>query len=485
MYYKKYFNFFLFFSITNLYCMEETKKQGIKEFFNERCNNYFKEVEKTQEITIPSDIKDLVLQYYCDNQQLKWNKIDSYKSLCQVNDIVLSETQDKIICALGKNSFATVALDRINGRDAHYGCSTQANFLSVQSYNISDNQYVLLGSDKGDVVLRNCVSIKDIVRIKHGNLTNAIALDVANKKIITGSSDKNACVWDCKGENDTFVLNPKCILTLPHDGIVEKVAISKDGLRITTASSDGKARVFDAQKGNVLCLVEHDHQYVNFAHLVQNDTQLISASDDGTVRLTDIATNKEIARISVEGFIFAVCVSDDDKVVAIGTHKSQVRVWDFVNNKLLLSADLLEPSKINSAINYVSLTANASLCAACTHKGDLFIWNITTNKLVSKFEYSCPVLFSLLTKNGEKLVTIFDKKKVVIRQQYTVEQADLRKLLFLWLLVKKAEANFEVCLKDICKHLPFDYKVLLKIWKSFHEEEQATIWVKCRIIIGK
>src|SRR5947207_5811311 len=159
MYYKKYFSFFLFFSLTivaDLSCMEETKKQDIKEFFNERCNNYFKEVEKKQEITIPNEIKDLVLQHYCADQQLKWNKIASYESLCQVNDIVLSETQDKVICALGKNSFSTVGLDRINGGDAHYGCSTQANFLSVQSFNISDKHHVLLGSDKGDVVLRNC-----------------------------------------------------------------------------------------------------------------------------------------------------------------------------------------------------------------------------------------------------------------------------------------------------------------------------------------
>ena len=238
--------------------------------------------------------------------------------------------------------------------------------------------------------------------------------------------------------------------------------------------------MFDAQKGNVLCFVEHGAQNVCFAHLVRNDTQLISASDDGTVRLTDITTNKEIARTSVKGAIYTVCVSDNDQVVAFGSNKGEVRVWDFVNNKVLLSVNIPDFPEIC----HISLTADASLCAACTPKGSVCIWNVSRNRLVSQWYY-LNASFSLLTKNGDKLVTVVGEKTVIVGQQYTAEQIDLRKLLFLWLLVKKAEADFEVCLKDICKHLPFDYEVLLKIWKSFHEEEQANIWVKCRRIIGK
>jgi len=71
----------------------------------------------------------------------------------------------------------------------------------------------------------------------------------------------------------------------------------------------------------------------------------------------------------------------------------------------------------------------------------------------------------LLTQDGNKLITVTANNWVYIQQQYNELQYDLRKLMFLWLLVKRVEPE-GVYIRDMCRNLKLDHDKWLDVWAS-------------------
>jgi hypothetical protein len=78
-----------------------------------------------------------------------------------------------------------------------------------------------------------------------------VAFSPDGKRILTGSHDSTAKVWDADKSQQVLFLKG-------HTGSVTSVAFSPDGKRILTGSQDGTATVWDADKGQqVLSLKGH------------------------------------------------------------------------------------------------------------------------------------------------------------------------------------------------------------------------------------
>ncbi len=79
----------------------------------------------------------------------------------------------------------------------------------------------------------------------HTDDVDAVAFSADGKRIVTGSSDKTAKVWDAQTGQVTLTLNG-------HTNFVTAVCFSPDGKRIVTGSWDKTAKVWDAQSGQPL-----------------------------------------------------------------------------------------------------------------------------------------------------------------------------------------------------------------------------------------
>ena len=80
-----------------------------------------------------------------------------------------------------------------------------------------------------------------------------------------------------------------------HTDTVKAVAFSPDGERVLTGSADGTARLWDAATGKALAtLVGHTHMVRGVA-FSPDGTRVLTGSDDNTARLWDVATGKPLA----------------------------------------------------------------------------------------------------------------------------------------------------------------------------------------------
>ena len=79
----------------------------------------------------------------------------------------------------------------------------------------------------------------------------SVAFSADGERILTGSDDKTARLWDAKTGAEIYALKG-------HTDPVTSVAFSPDGARILTGSDDNTARLWDHRQGQVL--IEEDSE---------------------------------------------------------------------------------------------------------------------------------------------------------------------------------------------------------------------------------
>ena len=81
---------------------------------------------------------------------------------------------------------------------------------------------------------------KELLTLRgHGEWIYSVAFSPDGQRIVTGSYDKTAKVWDSVGGKELLTLRG-------HGDRVVSVAFSPEGLRLVTGSMDGTSRVWEA-----------------------------------------------------------------------------------------------------------------------------------------------------------------------------------------------------------------------------------------------
>ena len=104
---------------------------------------------------------------------------------------------------------------------------------------------------------------------------------------------------------------------------------------------------------------------------------LASASQDGSVRLWDVATYTQITRLET-GWAFCVDWSPDGKQLAIGTQNGEVQVWDASLQKLLFNWE----SGNHSPIISIAWSPNGKSIASGELNGEINLWDVQTGEVL-------------------------------------------------------------------------------------------------------
>jgi hypothetical protein len=114
-----------------------------------------------------------------------------------------------------------------------------------------------------------------IVLKGHTDWLSSVAVTPDAARIVTGSADGTARIWDAKSGAE--------IIQLKGTDVVNSVALTPDGSRIVTGSADGTARIWDAKSGaEIIQLKGHTGEIFSVA--VTADGRVVTASADTTAR---------------------------------------------------------------------------------------------------------------------------------------------------------------------------------------------------------
>ena len=165
-----------------------------------------------------------------------------------------------------------------------------------------------------------------------------VAFSPDGERVLTGSADRTARLWDVSGGAPVVLRG--------HTGTLRSVAFSPDGAWLLTGGDDASVHVWPAAGGPARILRGHEAR-VWMARFSPDGEQIVSVSDDGTARVWPMAggapvvfrgdgTGGEVGRFSPDGA--RVLVGGSDGTVQVLAADGGGRRWLFAGHTQSVAA---------------------------------------------------------------------------------------------------------------------------------------------------
>jgi hypothetical protein len=184
-----------------------------------------------------------------------------------------------------------------------------------------------------------------------------VAFSPDGQRILTGSADGTAKVWDVRNGKELAAL-------AGHAGSIRSAAFSSDGKRVVTGSADRSAKVWDTIRGKeLLTLKGHTAEVVAIGFPAQNQF-ILTGSSDHTALLWHAASPLEVvqwareeddASVSLESIRRTRMAKDERERAARQLNTGAIKQW------LVLAPMRLDPHNAAAALDKELIPGEASL----------------------------------------------------------------------------------------------------------------------------
>ncbi len=264
-----------------------------------------------------------------------------------------------------------------------------------------DGRYVVSGSDDGTARVWEATTGKEIAGMGHEGPVYSFAFSPDGKYVVSGSN-LTARVWKAT--------TGKEIARMAHGAVVSSVAFSPEcdskpgaplercGRYIISGSRDGTARVWEATTGKEIARMNHE-DWVISVDFSPDGKYVVSASRDGTARVWEATTGKEIARMTHEDWVWMVAFSPDGRYVVSGSDDGTARVWEATTGKEI--AHMTHEGAVFS----VAFSLDGRYVVSGTADGTARVWEVATDKKAHRMTHEGAVTLVAFSPDGRYVVS--------------------------------------------------------------------------------
>jgi WD40 repeat protein/serine/threonine protein kinase len=259
-----------------------------------------------------------------------------------------------------------------------------------------DGQRVVTGSWDGTAKVWDADSGKDLLTLKSNSEgIRGVAFSPDGTRIVTGSDDQTATVWDAATGNERFTLTG-------HTNHVKSVAFSPDGRRIVTGGDDRTAIVWDAVTGRKILTLRGHKEMINSVAFSPDGQRIVTCSWDRTVRVWDAGNGQEL--LTIEGpnaSLWCVAYSPDGRRIVAGSGDHSAWVWDAANgtNRLTLKGH-------SGGIRSVAFSPNGQRILTGSADKTARVWDASSgSELLTLKGHSASVESVAFSPDGQQIVT--------------------------------------------------------------------------------
>jgi RNA polymerase sigma factor (sigma-70 family) len=197
---------------------------------------------------------------------------------------------------------------------------------------------------------------------------------------------------------------------LKHDAEVRAVAFAPDGTRLASASADGTLRVWDATTGKELQRFAEHMGPVLCAAYSKDGLLLASGGDDCTARVRDARTGKQ--RLAIDAHpapVRRVAFSPDGRVLATYSGGT-VRLWTAAAGKLLHTLRTGEaqppPQLAGLAGVFLAFSGNGRTVMASGPGQVIYLWDATSGEEKAKLDAGGALRAAAFLRDGGKVAVV-------------------------------------------------------------------------------
>ncbi|WP_242051375.1 nSTAND1 domain-containing NTPase [Nostoc spongiaeforme] len=195
-------------------------------------------------------------------------------------------------------------------------------FEGVISFSPNGRTLASTGGD-GTIRLWEVTTGREFKTLKEDSKLNSISFVADSKTLATGSDDGTVKLWD--------TTSGKVLKTFKVDS--SKIIFSPNGKTLAsgTTSDNSTMTLWDIGTGKVIKRLEKFKQPVQFS---PDSKILVSvSSDDGTLELLDANTGRTLQTLNGSSEAKTVSFSSDSKTLASADEKGRVKLWDITTGK--------------------------------------------------------------------------------------------------------------------------------------------------------
>ena len=234
------------------------------------------------------------------------------------------------------------------------------------------------------------------VALEHESGVTSVALSRDGTTLASGAVDGTVKLWDVETHKNIATLKG-------HADQVKSVAFSSDGTILASGALDGTVKLWDVETyKNIATLKGHavpENIAILGGHAVPvasvafspDDTILASGALDGTVKLWDVETYKNIATLGEgeyrRGWWTPVSFSPDDTILAFGARNGIIQLWDVETQKNITAfgADPDNAWGDPDGIVSMSFSPDGTTLAAGTSNSIIKLWDVPTRTNTTTF----------------------------------------------------------------------------------------------------
>ncbi len=173
----------------------------------------------------------------------------------------------------------------------------------------------------------------------HSKPVNTAVFSPDSKRLLTGSADGTAIVWD--------VTTGRSMLTLKGiTAAISSAVYTPNGKFIVTGCIDGAIHIWDATTGEQLRSMAGPGGRVCALDISSDGAKILSGYENGMVKVWNPSTGQGPLTFAYDNRLLSAAITPDGKSIAAGYSDATLKVWDLETQHSLLSRKIPESEGI-------------------------------------------------------------------------------------------------------------------------------------------